>query len=158
MPDLSSFLARIPDDLKPLAALGVGAVMLVFLVMFHGAGLHLILVLRRRRERRLRLDRPHLVAAFLLFGWSIFLLLTLHIVEFMMWAYTLTYLGLIARGYDAIYFVRTPTPRSVTEVSTSNRIGGLSVLSSEFRDCSPSPGPPAHSSIWCHRRGDSSID
>lgn len=104
MPDLSSLLAKIPDDLKPLAALGVGAVMLVFLVMFHGAGLHFILVLRRRRERRLRLERPHLVAAFLLFGWSVFLMLALHIVEFMMWAYTLTYLGLIARGYDAIYF------------------------------------------------------
>lgn len=104
MPDLSSLLAQIPDDLKPAAALGVGAVMLVFLVMFHGAGLHLIFVLRRRRERRLRLEGPHLVAAFLLFGWSVFLLLTLHIAEFMIWAYTLTYLGLIARGYDAIYF------------------------------------------------------
>jgi 4-amino-4-deoxy-L-arabinose transferase-like glycosyltransferase len=61
-------------------------------------------VLRKRRERRLRLERPHLVAAFLLFGWSVFLLLTLHIAEFMMWAYTLIYLGLIARAYDAIYF------------------------------------------------------
>ena len=104
MPDLSSLLAKIPDDLKPLAALGVGAVMLVFLVMFHGAGLHLILVSRKRRERRLRLERPRFVAAFLLFGWSVFLLLTLHIAEFMIWAYSLTYLGLIARGYDAIYF------------------------------------------------------
>ena len=75
MPDLSSLLAKIPDDLKPLVALGIGAVMLVFLVMFHGAGLHLILVLRKRRERRLRLERLHLVAAFLLFGWSVFLLL-----------------------------------------------------------------------------------
>ena len=104
MPDLSSLLVKIPDDLKPLVALGIGAVMLVFLVMFHGAGLHLILVLRKRRERRLRLGRSHLVAAFLLFGWSVFLLLTLHIAEFMMWAYTLIYLGLIARAYDAIYF------------------------------------------------------
>jgi signal transduction histidine kinase len=104
MPDLSSLLAKIPDDLKPLAALGIGAVMLVFLVLFHGAGLHLILVLRKRRARQLRLERPHLVAAFLLFGWSIFLLLTLHIAEFMMWAYALMYLGLIARAYDAIYF------------------------------------------------------
>lgn len=105
MPDFSSLLAKIPDDLKPLAALGIGAVMLVFLVMFHGAGLHLILVLRKRRERRLRLERrPHLVAAFLLFGWSVFLMLTLHIAEFMLWAYSLTSLGLIARAYDAIYF------------------------------------------------------
>lgn len=104
MPDPSSLLAEIPDDLKPLVALGIGAVMLVFLVMFHGAGLHLILVFRKRRERRLRLGRPHLVAAFFLFGWSVFLLLTLHIAEFMMWAYILIYLGLIERAYDAIYF------------------------------------------------------
>ena len=102
MPDPSSLLAEIPDDLKPLVALGIGAVMLVFLVMFHGAGLHLILVFRKRRERRLRLGRPHLVAAFFLFGWSVFLLLTLHIAEFMMWACILIYLGLIARAYDAI--------------------------------------------------------
>jgi len=104
MLDLSSLLAKIPDDIKPLVALGIGAFMLVFLVMFHGAGLHLILVLRKRCERRLRLGRPHLVAAFLLFGWSVFLLLTLHIAEFMMWAYSLIYLGLIPRAYDAIYF------------------------------------------------------
>ena len=104
MPDLSELLVEIPDELKPLAALGIGALMLVFLVMFHGAGLHLILVLRNRSERRLRLGRPHLVAALLLFGWSVFLMLTLHIIEFMIWAYTLLRLGLIARAYDAIYF------------------------------------------------------
>ena len=104
MPDLSALLANIPDDLKPLVALGIGASMLVFIVMFHGAGLHLILVLRKRRERRLRVGRPHLVAALLLFGWSVFLMLTLHIAGVMMWAYALMYLGLIARAYDAIYF------------------------------------------------------
>ena len=41
MSDLSALLAKIPDDLKPLVAIGIGALMLVFLVMFHGAGLHL---------------------------------------------------------------------------------------------------------------------
>ena len=104
MPDLSALLAKIPDDLKPLVALGIGALMLVFIVMFHGVGLHLILVLRKRRERRLRVGRPHLVAALLLFGWSVFLMLTLHIAGVMMWAYALMYLGLIPRAYDAIYF------------------------------------------------------
>jgi len=38
MPDLSVFLVKIPDDLKPITALGIGALMLVFVVMFHGAG------------------------------------------------------------------------------------------------------------------------
>jgi hypothetical protein len=40
----------------------------------------------------------------LLFGWSVLLLLALHIVEVVMWAYSLMYLGLIAHAYDAIYY------------------------------------------------------
>jgi hypothetical protein len=47
MPDLSALLVKIPDDLKPMVALGIGALILVFLVMFHGAGLHLFLVFDR---------------------------------------------------------------------------------------------------------------
>jgi hypothetical protein len=104
MPDVSAFLAKIPDDFKPMVALGIGAFMLVFLVLLHGAGLHGILVLRKRGELRLRVGRPRLVAAFLLFGGSVFLMLALHIVEFMIWAGALIFLGLIARVYDAIYF------------------------------------------------------
>jgi hypothetical protein len=104
MPDLSALLVKIPDDLKPMVALGIGALILVFLVMFHGAGLHLFLVFRKRREKRLQLALPNLLAAMLLFGWSVLLLLALHIVEVLMWAYSLMYLGLIAHAYDAIYY------------------------------------------------------
>lgn len=104
MLDLSALLAKIPDNLKLMAALGIGAFMLVSIVMFHGVGLHLILVLRKRREQRLQTGRPNLVPAMLLFGWSVFLLLALHIVELMMWVYSLLSLGLITHASDAIYF------------------------------------------------------
>lgn len=104
MSDLVALLSAVPDDVKPLAALGIGAMVLVFLVMFHGAGLHFILALRKRRERRLLLRRSHVVLALSLFGWSVFFLLTLHIAEFMIWSFILLELGFIARAYDAIYF------------------------------------------------------
>jgi Ion channel len=104
MTDLSALLAKIPDEYKPVAALGIGACMLVFIVLLHGAGLHAILVFRSRRERRLHVGRPRLVAALLLFGCSVFLMLALHIVEFLVWAYALICMGLIAHLYDAIYF------------------------------------------------------
>jgi hypothetical protein len=104
MADLPTLLSKIPDDLKPAAALGVGAAMLVFLVLLHGAGLHAILMFRAHRERRLRAERPHVVAALLLFGCSVFLMLALHIGEFMIWAVALVHMGLIAHAYDALYF------------------------------------------------------
>jgi len=85
-------------------ALGIGAFVLVFLALFHGAGLHWILVLQRRGERRLRLGRPRLVAALFLFGWSVFLMLALHIVEILIWAFALNRAGLIVHAYDAMYF------------------------------------------------------
>ena len=104
MPDIPALLANIPDEFKPIAAIGVGALILVCLVLFHGAGLHHILVQHRRGERRLRLGRPHLVTASLLFGWSVFLMLLLHILEITTWAVVLTQTGLVVRPYDALYF------------------------------------------------------
>jgi hypothetical protein len=104
MPDLSALLAKIPDEYKPAAALGIGACVLVFLVLLHGAGLHSILVFRARRERRLRVGRPRIVAALLLFGCSVFFMLSLHVVEFLVWAFALIRMGLIAHINDAIYF------------------------------------------------------
>ena len=104
MPHLSELLAKIPDEFKPLAALGIGAFMLVFLVLLHGTGLHGILVRRKRRELRLRAGRPLLIKGLLLFASTIFLMLALHIVGFMLWAYALRLMGLIPHVYDAIYF------------------------------------------------------
>jgi uncharacterized protein YktA (UPF0223 family) len=104
LPSLSSLLLRIPDDFKPLAALGIGALILVILVLFHGLGLHRILVYFKRVELRLQIGRPHLGWAALLFGWAVFLMLTLHILEIVFWAYALNRLGLIVRAGDSIYF------------------------------------------------------
>jgi hypothetical protein len=104
MTGMPTLLARIPDEFKPMAAIGIGAIMLVVIVLLHGAGLHLMLVLRQRQERRLRRERPYVFLVLLLFGWSVFLMLALHIAEFAIWAYSLLYMGLIAHAYDALYF------------------------------------------------------
>jgi hypothetical protein len=104
LPSLQSLLLRIPDEFKPLAAIGIGAIILVMLVLFHGFGLHRILVNFKRVELRLRVGRPHLGRAGFLFGEAVFLMLSLHIVEIFAWAYALIWLGLILRPADAIYF------------------------------------------------------
>ena len=104
MTDIPTVLARIPDEFKPMAAIGIGAIMLVFIVLLHGSGLHFMLVLRQRWERRLRRGRPYILAVLFLFGWSVFLMLALHIAEFAIWAYALLYMGVIAHTYDALYF------------------------------------------------------
>jgi len=101
---IPTLLAKIPDEYKPLAALGIGAFMVVFIALFHGVGLHWILVEQRRGERRLRYGKPDLIAASFLFGWSVFLMLDLHVVEILIWAFALTRMGLIVHAYDAIYF------------------------------------------------------
>jgi len=104
LPNPSSLLLKIPDQFKPLAALGIGAIILVMLVLFHGLGLHRILVNFKRTELRLRVGRPHLGRAGFLFGWAVFLMLSLHIAEIAAWAYALIILGLIVRPADALYF------------------------------------------------------
>src|SRR5271156_2176242 len=102
--DIPTLLAKIPDEYKPMAALGIGSFMLVFLVLFHGVGLHLICVQQKRRERRLRVGRPNLAAGALLFGWSVSLMLALHVVEILIWSFAITHTGIVKHAYDAMYF------------------------------------------------------
>jgi hypothetical protein len=104
LPSLSSLLGNIPDQFKPLAAIGIGAIILVCLVIFHGISLHKILLHFKRRELRLQATRPHLWGAAFLFGWAIFMMLALHMFEIVAWAYALMHLGLIVHPADAIYF------------------------------------------------------
>jgi hypothetical protein len=104
MSDIPTLLARIPDEFKPMAALGIGSLMLVGLVLFHGVGLHGIFVQQKRRDRLLRLGRPNLAAGAFLFGFSVFLMLILHVVEILVWASALIHMGLVKHAYDAIYF------------------------------------------------------
>jgi hypothetical protein len=104
MSDIPTLLASIPDEFKPMAVMGIGSLMLVGLVLLHGAGLYRILSLQKRREQRLRSGRPNLAAAALLFGWSVFLMLGLHILGILLWAFALDRMGLVAMAHDAIYF------------------------------------------------------
>jgi hypothetical protein len=101
---IPELLTKIPDEYKPLAALAIGAFVLVFIALFHGSALHWILVLQRCGERRLRVGRPRVIAASFLFGWSVFLMLDLHLVEVLIWAFAITRMGLVVHAYDAIYF------------------------------------------------------
>lgn len=104
MPSISSLLQRIPDEFKPMAAFGIGGLILVALVLVHGIGLHKILVRFKRRELLLRSGRPHLESARLHFGWAVFQMLALHVMEIMIWAVLLTWMGLVLRPLDAVYF------------------------------------------------------
>lgn len=101
---LAALLQKIPDEFKPLAALVVGSIILVILVLFHGIGLHNILINFKRRELRLESGRPHLWGAAFLFGWAIFMMLSLHVVEIIMWGIALLRLGLIVKAANAFYF------------------------------------------------------
>jgi hypothetical protein len=102
--DISTLLAKIPDEYKPMAAVGIGSLMLVVLALFHGAGLHMISVQQKRRVRRLLSGRPSVAAGALLFGWSVFLMLALHVVEIAMWGFVIIHTGIVKHAYDAIYY------------------------------------------------------
>ena len=104
MPDIPRLLQGIPDDIKPITALCIGSFLLVCTVLFHGGGLHRILILHKRGERRLLSGRPHLLAAGMLFASSVFLMLALHVTEILIFAFFLAKLGLMVRASDAIYF------------------------------------------------------
>jgi hypothetical protein len=104
MTNLPELLAKIPDESKPVAALAIGSITLVLLVLVHGAGIHTILVLHMRRLRKLRKGRPRLLTAVFLFAWTVFLMLALHLAGVTLWAYAILFLGLVPRAYNAIYF------------------------------------------------------
>ena len=104
VPDPLSLSRQIPDEFKPIAAVGIGALMLVGVVLFHGFGLHRILLLHKRGERRLRAGHPRLFSVSFLFGWAVFLMLALHIAEVTIWAGALRFLGLVPRVQNALYF------------------------------------------------------
>jgi Ion channel len=104
LPKLSSLLLKIPDEFKPIAALCIGAFIMVLLVLFHGVSLHRIRVLHRRWVARMQSSRPHVWEAEFLFGWAIFLMLGLHIFGIAAWAFALVHLGLVLKAIDALYF------------------------------------------------------
>ena len=60
MGESGSLLQKIPDDYKPLAAVVIGAIILVAIVLFHGSGLHGIMIGQDRWRARLFAHHPHL--------------------------------------------------------------------------------------------------
>lgn len=101
---LAHQLSKIPPDFVELASLSLGALILVVLVLGHGAGLFYIVRLTVRAEQHLLLRHASAFKAILLFCAIVFLMLTLHIVEVLIWAGALVHLGLITAAHDAIYF------------------------------------------------------
>jgi hypothetical protein len=100
----AELLRQIPAEFTLPAAIIIGSVILVCLVLFHGMGVHWVSTIHKRGELRLRAGRPHVFGALLLFGSAVFLLLSLHIIGVIWWAIVLTHLGLIHTAKDAIYF------------------------------------------------------
>ncbi len=100
----AELLRHIPAEFTLPAAIIIGSIILVSLVLFHGMGVHWVSTIHKRGELRLRAGRPHVFATLLLFGVAIFLLLSLHIIGVIWWAIVLTRLGLIHTAKDAIYF------------------------------------------------------
>ncbi len=100
----AELLRQIPAEFTLPAAIIIGSVILVSLVLFHGMGVHWVSKIHKRGELRLRAGRPHVFAALVLFGGAIFLLLSLHIIGVIWWAVVLRRLGLIHTAKDAIYF------------------------------------------------------
>jgi Ion channel len=100
----AELLRQIPAEFTLPAAIILGSIILVSLVLFHGMGIHWVASIHKRGELRLRSGRPHVFAALLLFGTAVFLLLSLHIIGVIWWAIVLTRLGLIHTAKDAIYF------------------------------------------------------
>jgi hypothetical protein len=104
MSELAHLLSKIPPNFAQGASLGLGALILVFLVLGHGAGLFYIMRLTVRREQDLLIRQRSPFEAIVLFSAIVFLMLTLHIMEILIWAGTLVHLGLIPATHDAIYF------------------------------------------------------
>ncbi len=144
LPSPSSLLLKIPDEFKPLAALVIGAVILVLMVLFHGISLHKILVHFKRRElapasrpsasvgSRIPLRLGHLPDAVAAYRGDHGLGLAL------------LRLGLIVQPADALYFCANAyTTMGYGTVDLESSCGATSRPSLPSPACSPLPGPPA---------------
>jgi hypothetical protein len=97
-------LMRIPDEVVPFAVIGIGGVMLVLLMLFHGFGLDRIVSRYKRNSERLRLKKRTSRVAVFAFAWTILQMLGLHIVEVCLWGLLLWEGGLVHDLHVAMYF------------------------------------------------------
>ncbi len=95
---------RIPEEFIPLAVISLGALVLVIITIIHGFGIDRIITRYKRKAEKLRQTSWHPKLAVFVFAGTILLLLFLHMVEIMLWAYVLYAGGLIANYHEAAYF------------------------------------------------------
>jgi|GEM_PF-2145739 hypothetical protein len=112
----------------PIEVLGFGSVMLVIIVLIHGAGLDRIIERYKRRSEVLRRKLWHPYLATSLFAVTILLMLFLHVFEICVWGVALNRTGLITSFRDSMYF----------SANTYTTIGyGLMILPYNWRELSP---------------------
>ena len=112
----------------PIEVLLFGGIMLVIIVLIHGAGLDRIVTRYKRKADvpRAKSFHPHL--ATYIFAGAILLMLLLHITEACIWGVVLNRVGLIANLRDSIYF----------SANTYTTIGyGIMILPQDWRELSP---------------------
>ncbi len=125
----SSYIADlILSSVIPVEVLGLGSLLLVGVVMVHGAGLDWIVRLYNRRSELLFEKSWRPLMATRLFAGTVFLLLMLHVLEICIWGLILTKMGLIPGMRDAMYF----------SANTYTSLGyGDILLPTAWRDLSP---------------------
>jgi hypothetical protein len=112
----------------PIEILGFGSVMLVIIVLIHGAGLDRIIDRYKRRSDVLRRKLWHPYLATSLFAVTILLMLFLHVFEVCVWGVALNRTGLITNFRDSMYF----------SANTYTTIGyGFMILPYNWRELSP---------------------
>lgn len=91
-------------DFIPLEVLLFGGMMLVLIVLLHGAGLNRIVDRYQRKADRLRAKNRHPNLATFIFAGAILYMLCLHILEALIWGVAIYRSGLITNLRDSIYF------------------------------------------------------
>ena len=105
-----------------------GGVMLLIIVLIHGAGLDYIVARYRQKAERFRAREHHPKLAVYIFAAAILFMLLLHITEACIWGVVLNKVGLISNLRDSIYF----------SANTYTTIGyGFMILPQSWRELSP---------------------
>src|SRR5271167_2477389 len=88
----------------PIEVLGFGSIMLVIIVLIHGAGLDRIIARHKRKSEELRQRSWHPHLATTIFAAAILFMLFLHVFEICVWGIALRGTGLIGNLRDSMYF------------------------------------------------------
>src|SRR5271166_4006258 len=112
----------------PIEVLSFGSVMLMIIVLIHGAGLDRIIARHKRKSEILRRTSWHPHLGTYIFAGAILFMLFLHVFEICVWGVALRGTGLIGNIRDSMYF----------SVNTYATIGyGEMVLPYNWRELSP---------------------